>query len=308
MNRRVEVAVEGTTGKCRPAGISRPIELELIDPIFAHHTEAGVAKALVVLGPRQREATFVGLEALLLPKLQALLLRIAVTAPRRHPDPGRRAIQRGGLPQTQEAVREAGVKSPQCPRLVPAIVEQEGVEHDPTLPNELFTEGLNDAERLLLGVLREIPDVVPGVVMQKCAVRMRALALDVGEKVTPHLPWPRGTDHARYGERRLGSQRQFPRECTPYLLTLHGALRQRMLEANEPAADRDWTAFHVAAECSSSRAKIQEHDLAHRERRADRAERHLLPQIARPVAELSPPRYPHSLVRILEQDCYAPGR
>ena len=138
--------------------------------------------------------------------------------------------------------------------------------------------------------------------MQKCAVRMRALALDVGEKVTPHLPWPRGTDHARYGERRLGSQRQFPRECTPYLLTLHGALRQRMLEADEPAADRDWTAFHVAAECSSSRSKIQEHDLAHGERRADRAERHLLPQIARPVAELSPPRYLHSLVRIREQD------
>src|SRR5205823_5182236 len=116
----------------------------------------------------------------------------AVPAPGRHPDAGRRAIQRGGLPQTQEAVREAGVKSPQCPRLVPAIVEQEGVERDPTLPNELFTEGLNDTERFLLGVLREISDVVPGVVMQKCAVRVRALALDVSEKVAPQLPWPRG--------------------------------------------------------------------------------------------------------------------
>ena len=80
--------------------------------------------------------------------------------------------------------------------------------------------------------------------MQKCAVRMRALALDVGEKVAPHLPWPRGADHARYCERRLGSQRQFPRECTPYLLTLHGALRQRMLESDEKISSNDRRTRH----------------------------------------------------------------
>ena len=81
VNRRVEVAVECATGK-RPRGVSRSIKLELIHTVLANHAEAGIAKARVVLRSGEREATLVGLEALLLSELEPPLLRIAVAAPR----------------------------------------------------------------------------------------------------------------------------------------------------------------------------------------------------------------------------------
>src|SRR5205085_11122341 len=97
--------------------------------------------------------------------------------------------------QTPEAVGKAGVECPERLGVVPAVVEEKGIEHDAALPNELLAECLNGADGLRLRVLREIADVVPGVVMQERPVRVRALAFEVCEKVAPHLSRTRGADH-----------------------------------------------------------------------------------------------------------------
>src|SRR5690349_5417161 len=93
MDRRVEVAVEQTAGE-RARCVAGAVELELVHAVVAHEAKARLAEPLVVLGTGECEAALVRLEALRFAELQSLLLRLAVPAPRRHPDAGRRAVAR----------------------------------------------------------------------------------------------------------------------------------------------------------------------------------------------------------------------
>ena len=77
----VEVAVEGAAGDGM-RHVARAVELELVHAVGADHVEARLAEALVILRSRQRESSFVGLEALRAAGGQALLPRPAIAAPR----------------------------------------------------------------------------------------------------------------------------------------------------------------------------------------------------------------------------------
>src|SRR6185437_13056253 len=100
------------------------------------------------------------------------------------------------------------MKSPECLRIVPAIVEKKAVEDDSALPNKVSAESVDRTERIGLVVLREIADVVPGVVVQKGPVWMRALPFDVLQEVAPPLAGTRGSDHRRHRHRRFRPERQ----------------------------------------------------------------------------------------------------
>src|SRR4051794_6508458 len=104
--------------------------------------------------------------------------------------------------------------------------------------------------------------------MQKRPVRMRALALDVMQEVTPTLASARRSDHRRHRHRRLGAERQLARQHAPYAISLDRALRQWVLEANEPLSDGDGTPLHRARHLGAARPEVDERDLSHRKRRA----------------------------------------
>src|SRR5690242_2600710 len=182
MDGRVEVAVERAP-RIDARGVPGAIELELIDAVLPDHLEAGVAEALVVLGPREHEAARILLEPLRATGGEPLLARLSVSAPRRHPHARCRTETRSRFAYAREAVRKAGVEVPERRVIVPPIVEQERAQRDAPLLGELGAERLDHRERARFIVRREVAEVVPRVVVQEGAVGMRPLALHVLEEV-----------------------------------------------------------------------------------------------------------------------------
>ena len=76
---------------------------------------------------------------------------------------------------------------PQCLGIVPAVVEQEGVERHAALGVQLRLVGVDDRERDGFVVLVAVADVVPRVVVQERPIGMRPLALHVLEEAPPQL-------------------------------------------------------------------------------------------------------------------------
>ena len=103
MNGRRKVAVEFAAGK-DAIGIPGAVELELVHAVVADELHAGIAKRRVVLRAGEREAVVHDLVTGRPSRRDALLFRLTVAAPRRHPDAGRRAVRCRGFAQLGEPV------------------------------------------------------------------------------------------------------------------------------------------------------------------------------------------------------------
>src|SRR6516165_10207588 len=108
--------------------------------------------------------------------------------------------------------------------IVPAIVEQEAIEFDPALFVELFAESANGVDDLLFGVAIEVSEVVPGVVVQECAIGMGALEFDVTEEVAAKLRWMSDAEHGGVGNALFRFDGQFAREPAGGAIVAHAAL------------------------------------------------------------------------------------
>src|SRR4029078_11127523 len=104
------------------------------------------------------------------------------------------------------------MEAPQRLRIVPPIVEQERVELHAPLALQLLAERRNHRQCLGLVELREVAEVVPGVVVKEWAVGMCALALHVRQEVTSKLTGARGPDDRRQLELRVRPKRQLARD------------------------------------------------------------------------------------------------
>ena len=102
------------------------------------------------------------------------------------------------------------MESPEGGRVIPPIVEQEGVEHDAALLVQLGAVRGDHGERVGFAVLGEVADVVPRVVVQEGAVGVRALALDVRLEIAPQLAGAHHASHRAHGEWRRRPQGEFP--------------------------------------------------------------------------------------------------
>ncbi len=60
---------------------------------------------------------------------------------------------------------------------------------------QLGSECIDDSECIGFGILAEVSDVVPRVVVEERAVGMSALALEISEKIASHLAGMRYTNH-----------------------------------------------------------------------------------------------------------------
>src|SRR6185437_5600039 len=132
LDRRGEVAVEAAAGE-HAADVAGAVELELVDAILVQEIHHHVVETLVVLRSGQFEAARIGLVAGRLAVLDALLPRFAVAAPRRQPDARRGTVLRRRLAQRHEALWERLAEVPAAAVVVPAVVEQEGVDLHATL-------------------------------------------------------------------------------------------------------------------------------------------------------------------------------
>ena len=84
MDRGVEVAVKGAAGK-DAIGIAGSVELELVHAVAVHHLQAGLLECAVVLRAGESVAVAHDLVAVRAAEGDALLLRLAIAAPRRQP-------------------------------------------------------------------------------------------------------------------------------------------------------------------------------------------------------------------------------
>src|SRR6185312_5336895 len=98
--------------------------------------------------PGQREAVVDDLVAGRLAVLDALVMRLAVAAPRRQPDARRGAVLRRRLAQRHEALRERLAEVPAAAVVVPAVVEQEGVQLHAALDMQLLADRVDAIQRL----------------------------------------------------------------------------------------------------------------------------------------------------------------
>src|SRR5665213_3675326 len=88
-----------------------------------------------------------------------------------------------------ETVREPGIEAPQRFGIIPAVIEEERIECNAALLVKFCTECIDRSERVGFGVLIEVTDIVPGVVVQESAIRVRTFAFDVCEEIATQLPW-----------------------------------------------------------------------------------------------------------------------
>ena len=94
--------------------------------------------------------------------------------------------------------------------------------------------------------------------MQKRPVRMRPLLLDIGEKISPHLPRSSDADHARVGNRLPSPQRQ--RALHPGRRAAIGdaTLRQWVLKADEEIPRLNRRPLHRARDCSTVHRQVNQ--------------------------------------------------
>ncbi len=122
----------------------------------------------------------VGLVALGPAELEPLVPRLAVAAEGREPDAQARVIAAAQLGQGREAVGETAVELPERLGIVPAVVEDHGVDDHAALLDQVVAAEANRLQAVRLVQGEGIPgDVVPGVVVQEGAVGMGPFALEV---------------------------------------------------------------------------------------------------------------------------------
>src|ERR1700741_1954315 len=71
--------------------------------------------------------------------------------------------------------------------IIPAVIEQKTVDLDAALSRQLLAEAVDLLHRVVLVVAIEKSQVVPGVVMQECAVRVGTFEFEIGKKIAAQL-------------------------------------------------------------------------------------------------------------------------
>src|SRR5579884_1483911 len=205
VDRRGKVAVKGTPRKHR-IGIPRAIKLELVYAIFADHLHTNIAEPGIILRSGECKTVVYNLIALLFAELDALFFRAIIPAPGRHPHAWFCAVLFRCCAHWRKSVGKAFVKAPQRGMIVPPIVKEIRIERDAALVMQFASERVDAVQRpgFVIGV--EIAQIIPGVVMQECAVRMRALALNVIQKIAAQLAWTRHSDDRRIRNRLRRSE------------------------------------------------------------------------------------------------------
>lgn len=77
--------------------------------------------------------------------------------------------------------------------IVPAVVEEKRIELDAALFSQLAAEEVDAIECVGLAIGSEVAEIVPGVVVEKGAVGMGPLFLEVSEEIAAQLS---GARHA----------------------------------------------------------------------------------------------------------------
>ena len=144
--------------------------------------------------------------------------------------------------------------------------------------------------------------------MQKGAIRMRALALDVREEVAPHLSAASDADDGADGERRTRPQRQRARHATAHPIAIDVVIGEWILEREERIPDDDRRAAPGAGDDCHRRVEIQQRDLAQRNFSAEHAQGQLLLDVVGSVAKDSAPDCLDTSIAILQGECDASTR
>ena len=184
VDRRVKVTIKCASGKDFVC-ISRAIEFELVDVIAIDHFETRILKLLIIPRARERIAVFENFESMLSSVGYSLFFLLIVAAPGREPHADACLIVCGGFACVGEAMGESRVEAPQGMRVIPAIVEEKGIELHMPCNDELLAEGIDSVKRASLIKAVSIAKVKPRVVMQKWLVGAWAFALDISEKCPP---------------------------------------------------------------------------------------------------------------------------
>ena len=200
------------------------------------------------------------------------------------------------------------METPERLGIVPTVVEEERIELHATPSLQLFTERRDHGERFGLVELREVPEVVPGVVVKERPVRVRALALEVRQKVAPQLASARRSDDRRQRERGAGTNRKLTRERRASARACYDARGKRMFDRRVPSTDHERTSPDGTVHDRVGAGKIDQDDLANDDIARNRAQRDLLPHIARAVAQFGSPLDAEPFGVVLQLDDDLPSR
>jgi len=138
----------------------------------------------------------VRLEALQPSVFEPQLLFRPIAPERREPHADERLVAGRGIPKRQEAAGKRGAEPPQRLRIVPPVVEDQGIEPNTPLFDQLAAEEVDCLQAFRLREAAVLPrDVVPGVIVQQWPIGLRPLALDIIEKSAPHLAGRRYADN-----------------------------------------------------------------------------------------------------------------
>ena len=197
-------------------------------------------------GSRERESLFVHFETCGSCGGETRLPRRPVPAPRRQPHAGGCADFRGRVAQRRKARGEVLAELPQPRRVVPAVVEQEGIHLHAACPDEVLAIRPDYRQRFGLGVWREIADVVPGVVVQERAERCCALVLQVSLEAAAQLTGRHCAEYGRIPRCHVRTQRQRAPQPHARVAADHPRLGHRVLEAEKRFVGDDRRAAHAA--------------------------------------------------------------
>ncbi len=152
---------------------------------------------------------------------------------------------------------------PGAGQVVPAVVEQEGIDLHPALDAQFFTEGMDTVQRIGFGIGGVIADIVPGIVVQEGAIGVGAFRLDIVEKVAAQLAG--GTYTHNRGNGQALALAQWERIVDPHgclvVFDEGPAFRQRILEHQVVVADDDGRAGDLAVDLGARRVRFQQCDL-----------------------------------------------
>ena len=226
-------------------------------------------------------------------------MRLAVAAPGGEPDAGGRAVFGRRLADGRKPVGEIRpVKLPEGRVVVPAIIEHERVQLNPALDHEFLAKSINDVQRAGFIVFVEIPEVVPGVVVQEGAVRMRAFALQIAEQETaPGLTRGHKAHHERGRIAFPRRQRGAARQKTAHKAHFPAVDRQGMFHAKEHGVRHHRRTVHDTRGVHADQGRLQQQDAIERHFGLVRVKNKLLAQIARAVAQDGVPGHAQVAVR-----------
>lgn len=222
------------------------VELEHVDAVIGDNIDTQRTEAVIVFRTGHGEIAIAGFIAEFLAKLDAFLVGFAIAAPGREPDAGRGAVLGGGGLHGGEAVRKAGVKLPQGLVVVPAVVEQEGIQFHAALHGQFLAEGVDDIQRALLIVLVEVAKVVPGIIMQIGPVGMGAFAFEIGEEIAAELTGADKADDERAIKRFTGFNGRAPGQEAADIAHFRAIDGKRMFHAVERGGVGHGRAIHRA--------------------------------------------------------------